>query len=146
MQVLLCYFLLSSEFGKSIKGRPDSIYTGARQKMMWPLEMSRLINEYVGYMQTEAQIARDEVIEHRTCAIMIGVVAQMRRLGKGWLEYATMGANDYAERQEYDEKQNRETRESARQSHVDKFMRDEQNINPGSVAQSSYGGYGFIRD
>ena len=77
---------------------------------------------------------------------MIGVVAQMRRLGRGWLEYATMGANDYAERQEYDEKQNSETLESARQSHVDKFMRDEQNISPGSVAQSSYGGYGFIRD
>ena len=142
---MLDVFLLSSEFGKSIKGRPGSIYTGARQKMMWPLEMSRLINEYVGYMQTEAQIARDEVIEHRTCAIMIGVVAQMRRLGKGWLEYVTMGANDYADRQEYtsDELQDMD---AVRWSHIDKFMRDEQNINPGAVAQNDFGEYGFIRD
>ena len=113
--------------------------------MIWPFEMSRLIHEYVGYMQTEAQIARDEAIEHRTCAIMIGVVAQMKRLGKGWSEYATMGANDYADRQEhsFDELQDMD---AARWSHIDKFMRDEQNISPGAVAQNDFGGYGFIRD
>ena len=46
----------------------------------WPIEMSKLINEYVGYMQTAAQIARDWEIECEAHGNMYEVLDQMDTL------------------------------------------------------------------
>ena len=49
--------------------------------MTWPLEMSRLILEYAGYIQTAAQIARDEAIEYEARQDMVTVIAHLRNIG-----------------------------------------------------------------
>ena len=48
----------------------------------WPLEMSRIILDYAGYIQTTAQIARDKEIERRARWKMPAVIRQVERMGK----------------------------------------------------------------
>ena len=54
--------------------------------MTWPFEMSRLINEYAGYIQTEAQIARDEAIEMGARLTTSRVIKRLNRVCEDWQE------------------------------------------------------------
>ena len=52
----------------------------------WPIEMSKLINDCVGPMQTAAQIARDWEIECEAHGNMIELLDEMDTLRSRWRE------------------------------------------------------------
>ena len=80
--------------------------------MTWPLELSHIVLDYAGDIQTIAQIERDEAIEYVARQNMNTVIVHMSRLGKKWKKYVSSAEYSHQEvvngmfdenmRQEYD--------------------------------------------